>query len=104
MLKGTLVSATGLNYLMKQKQSLPSKTLLSRGGSGEADAYKMYIRVRGLQISLRGKRGLLNPIALYHPLFPVSNLLSLPSSSISYITKFNPRSTQEKSLVFEKTT
>ena len=71
MLKGTLVSATGINYLMKQKQSLPSKMLLSRGESGQADACNRHIRVRGLQISLRGKKGLLNPIALYHPLFPV---------------------------------
>jgi hypothetical protein len=45
MLKGTLVSATGINYLMKLKQSLPSKMLLSRGRSGEADAYNMHIRV-----------------------------------------------------------
>ena len=100
MLKGTLLSATRINYSMKQKQSLPAKMLLSRGGSGEAD--KMHIRLRGLQTSLSGKKGPLNPIALYHPLFLVSNLLSLPSSSRSNITKFNPRSTQEKSLVFEK--
>lgn len=79
--------------IMKQKQSLPSKSLLSPGGLGVGVKCIHVTRLRGFTNTLQWKEEPLDPNHSLPSPFPmISLLLRLASSSSSRITQFIPRS------------